>query len=267
MKNVNIPNIIAAPNWAAILSAAQGSGSTLDLPALKTTLTASAPPDDFAELGHIFKVESTKPEYKLNLRMLPKQILQMAYLKLFIPLSLLTTLALDKIQFNDRLKYQKIIFSSNAGKHMLNILIFPDEMSLSEMEFWQAYCNWLMLIDLIADSIMANSWHEHHTHMMANKSFSLCFPAWREHDHLLWAKFMIDPFMVNPNHSSYVHQFEHCRGNQTCNDTIAVASSSKKEPFSHQACNTNAMSYNKNAPQYSSFWTSLCICCGTSGHM
>ena len=36
MKNVNIPNIIAAPNWTAILSAVQGSGSTLDLPALQT---------------------------------------------------------------------------------------------------------------------------------------------------------------------------------------------------------------------------------------
>ena len=142
---------------------------------------------------------------------------------------------------------------------MLDILIFPDEMSLSETEFWQAYCNWLSLNDLIADSIVANGWREHHAHMMANKSFSLWFPAWREHDRLLQAKFMIDPFMVNPNHSSYMHQFEPCRGTQTRNDTIAVASSSKKEPFSHQACNTNAMPYNKNAPRYSSFRTSLCI--------
>ena len=83
---MNILNIIAAPTWAAILSTAQGLGSMLDLPAWQTTLTASAPPDDFAELGHIFKVESTKPEYELNSHTLPKQILQMAYLKLFIPL-------------------------------------------------------------------------------------------------------------------------------------------------------------------------------------
>ena len=114
-KNVNIPNIIAAPNWTVILSAAQGSGSMLDLPALQTTLTASTPPDDFAELGHIFKVVTMKPEYELNSRTLPKQILQMAYVKLFIPLSLLTTSALDKIQFNDGLKYQKIVFLSSVG--------------------------------------------------------------------------------------------------------------------------------------------------------
>ena len=56
------------------------------------------------------------------------------------------------------------------------------------------------------------------------------------------------------------------RGDQTCNDTIAAASSSKKEPFLHQARITNAMPYNKNAPQYSSFQTSLCICYGTTGH-
>ena len=149
---------------------------------------------------------------------------------------------------------------------MLDILIFPDEMSLSETEFWQAYRNWLSLIDLIADSIVANGWREHHAHMMADKSFSLWFPAWREHDRLLWAKFMINLFMVNPNHSSYVHQFEHCRGDQTHNDTITVASSSKKEPFLHQAHNTNAMPYNKNAPRYSSFRMSLCVHYGTSGH-
>ena len=127
MQNVDIPNIITAPNWTAILSAVQGSGPPLDLLALQTALTASTLLDDFAELGHIFKAESMKPEYELNLRTLPKQILQMVYLKLFIPLSLLTTSALDKIQFNDGLKYQKIIFGSNAGKHMLDISIFPVE--------------------------------------------------------------------------------------------------------------------------------------------
>ena len=73
--------------------------------------------DDFDELGHIFKAEMTKPEYELNARTLPKQILQMAYLKLFIPLMLLTTATLDKIQFNDGLKYQKIISSSGVSRY------------------------------------------------------------------------------------------------------------------------------------------------------
>ena len=63
----------------------------------------------------------------------------MAYLKLFIPLTLLTTATLHKIQFNDGLKYQKIIFSSSAGKHTHDTLAFPDEKTLSESQFWQAY--------------------------------------------------------------------------------------------------------------------------------
>ena len=63
----------------------------------------------------------------------------MAYLKLFIPLSLLTTAALDRIQFNDGLKFHKILFSNGAGKHSLDTSLFPTELSLSESEFWQAY--------------------------------------------------------------------------------------------------------------------------------
>ena len=63
----------------------------------------------------------------------------MAYLKLFIPLSLLMTAVLDRIQFNDGLKYHEILFSNGAGKHSLDTSLFHDELSLSESEFWQAY--------------------------------------------------------------------------------------------------------------------------------
>ena len=66
---------------------------------------------------------------------------------------------------------------SSVGTQIPYATTPPDEMSLSEMEFWQAYRNWLMCIDLIADSVMANGWHEHHTHMMADKSFSVMVPS------------------------------------------------------------------------------------------
>lgn len=66
-------------------------------------------------------------------------ILQMAFLMLYIPLSLPTTAGLDKIQFNDGLKYQNFVFGNGAGKHTLDISLFPNELLLSETEFWQAY--------------------------------------------------------------------------------------------------------------------------------
>ena len=112
--------------------------------------------DDFSNLGHIFKADAVKPEYELNARLIPNPILQMAYLKLFIPLSLLTTVALDRIEFNDGLKFHKIIFGNGIGKHSFDVSSFPTEQSLSESEFWQAYRNWLSLIDIITDPPIAN---------------------------------------------------------------------------------------------------------------
>ena len=141
--------------------------------------------------------------------------LQMAYLKLFIPLSLLTTAVLDRIQFNDGLKFHKILFGNGAGKHSLDTSLFPTELSLSELEFWQAYRNWLAVVNIIVEPAVADGWKQHHTEMMSDRNFSMWFGAWREHDRLLWARFMIDPFVLNPNHSSYVHQFERCCSDQT----------------------------------------------------
>ena len=166
--------------------------------------------DKLANSGFIFRQDSCKPEYTMDTCTIPNPILQMAFLKLYIPLSLLTTTAIDKIHFNDRLKYQKILFGNGTGKHTLDISLFPNELSLTESEFWQAYRNWLTLIEIIAEPPLANGWRTHHMSMMADKNFLTWFSAWREHDRLLRACFMVDPFILNPNHLSYVHQFKCC---------------------------------------------------------
>ena len=114
------------------------------------------PSDDFSDLRHIFKLDATKLTYELNMRPIPKPILQMAYLRLFIPLSLLMTTVLDKIQFNDGLKFHKIYFGTGTGKHTLDITTFPNELSLTETEFWQACCNWISLIKMIAEPAIAD---------------------------------------------------------------------------------------------------------------
>ena len=49
------------------------------------------------------------------------------------------TTVLDRIQFNNGLKFHKILFSNRVGKHSLDSSLFPNELSLFESEFWQAY--------------------------------------------------------------------------------------------------------------------------------
>ena len=63
-------------NWTAVMMAArmQAGQAKPDI--------AQFGPSDFMKLGHIFKLDSVKPEYSMNSRAIPDPILQMAYLKL-----------------------------------------------------------------------------------------------------------------------------------------------------------------------------------------
>jgi len=66
-------------------------------------------------------------------------VLQMAYNKMYILLSMLTTSALNKICSNNNLKYRKIPFGNGIGKQSLDEASFPAENSLTETTFFQSY--------------------------------------------------------------------------------------------------------------------------------
>src|SRR5882724_12522459 len=97
---------------------------------------------------------------------IPNAILQMAYNKLYIPLSMLTTSALSKICMNDSLRFCKIPFGNGIGKQSLDESSFPGEDTLMETTFLQAYRNWLTIIDVIATADVAVGWYKHHDHML-----------------------------------------------------------------------------------------------------
>ena len=80
---------------------------------------------------------------------IPNAILKMAYLKLYIPLSMLTTSALSKVCSNNSLKYHKILFGNGAGHQLFNKSIFLPKNSLSESLSLQAYHNWLTIINIV----------------------------------------------------------------------------------------------------------------------
>src|SRR5882724_7544256 len=90
------------------------------------------------DIGPIYRIEEvSKNKQQLDVTKLPNAILQMAYLKLYIPLSMLMTSTLSKIRSNDSLKYHKIPFGNGAGCQSLDTSIFPPESALSESLFYK----------------------------------------------------------------------------------------------------------------------------------
>ena len=132
----------------------------------------------------------------------------MAYFKLYIPLSMLTTSASSKIQANDGLKYHKIPFSNGTGRQSLDKSIFPPEHTLSESLFLQAYRNWLTIIDMISLPKVAVSWYEHHSRMLQDQKFLASFEVWCDMDKQLHMQFINKPFVVDSMCTTYVQLFE-----------------------------------------------------------
>jgi len=149
-----------------------------------------------------------KNKHQLNMTRIPNTVLQMAYLKLYILLLMLTTAALSKIRSNDGLKYHKIPFSNGAGKQSLDESLFPPESSLSESLFLQAYRNWLTIIDIITSLEVAVGWYEHHAKMLQDQKFLASFEAWHDMDRQLHTQFIDNLFIVDPTSTTYTQLFE-----------------------------------------------------------
>ncbi|KAF8588078.1 hypothetical protein K439DRAFT_703122 [Ramaria rubella] len=169
-------------------------------------------PIDYQKLPPIFSAaEAAKNCLQLVITSIPDVILYMAFNKVYIPLSLLTTAALNKIRCNDDLKYKKILFGNGAWKPSLDEAQFPPETSLTSFLFLQAYRNWLTVIDAICDAQLAVGWHEHYKKMLGDGDFENCFHAWQDHDKHIRSQFMTKPFLVDPKHTTYLQLFEHYR--------------------------------------------------------
>jgi len=137
-------------------------------------------------------------------------ILQMAYLKLYIPLSMLITSALLKIHMNNSLKYDKIPFGNGVGHQSLDKSIFPPENSLYESLFLQPYLNWSTIIDIVLSPDV--SWVVQTLLKNAALKFSDSFEAWHDMGRQLLTQFIENPFILDPasQHtfsSSNVHEW------------------------------------------------------------
>ncbi|KAF8515934.1 hypothetical protein JB92DRAFT_2716426 [Gautieria morchelliformis] len=209
---------------------------------------------------------------------MPAAIMQMAFNGIYIPLSMLTTAALDRIRSNDNLRYKKIPFGNGVGKQSLDDSFFPVEDSLDTATFLQAYQNWLSVVDKLADAALAKGWHCHHARMLADTAFAQHLSAWRVLDRTLRAQFTDKPFLVDPNDPTYFAMFERARNSipqRAISYSDARPPRSSRHMFSPDPLavshSPRYAPYDKDRPRSgNSFRESrkpaLCLRCGVIGH-
>ena len=144
------------------------------LPTGDTGITTANPKTqvvDYQTLGPIYTdEEAIQNAHTVGIRGTLNTILQMAYGKAYIPLSMLTTAALNRIRSNDNLKYVKV--PNSAVKQTLNPSQFGSEDDLSSDNWDQAYSNWLVLLKSIAENQVLEGWQQHRDAMRRDEDFS-----------------------------------------------------------------------------------------------
>ncbi|KAF8512535.1 hypothetical protein BU17DRAFT_96187 [Hysterangium stoloniferum] len=159
---------ITAPLMAAInkggpdLLLALANASTSTSSKYRTVDYLKAPPIyDFDEIRH--------NKLELDPASIPNQILHMAFKKVYIPLSMLTTKSLQRVRGNVDLKYSRISVGNGAGEYFLDTACFPSEASLTAMDFLQVYANWLSIIrDTCGDVPAAQGWYNERLSLSAS---------------------------------------------------------------------------------------------------
>src|SRR5882724_4460948 len=136
---------LSPAEWSELISRAQTDG----LPHAVPLATISMPPhsslSDPLPPAKIFTMETACFSLDPEPGAIPDYLLQMALNCVFIPLSMLTTVALNNIETNQDVKYKCLTYGSGVGKTFLDKSSFPSEDQLSNFKFSQAYTNWLML--------------------------------------------------------------------------------------------------------------------------
>jgi len=127
----------------------------------------------------------------------------MIHLKLFIPLSMLTTSSLSRIHFNDNLKFKKIHFRNAAGKYALDEAHFLLEDSLTDAMYLQAHKHWLTPMKVSAKPSIYSSWKVHHDRMCDDLDMLKWSWAWCSHDKQLHSSFMDHPFIIDLDSTTY----------------------------------------------------------------
>jgi len=143
-----------------------------------------------------FDADAKKKGHKLTLTGIPDALHMMMHLKLFIPLSMLTTASLSRIHFNDNLKFKKIPFGIAVGKYALDEAHFPLEESLTDAKYFQAHKHWISLMKISSEGMVYDSWKVHHDRMCDNPDMLKWARAWWSHDKQLHSSFMDCPFII-----------------------------------------------------------------------
>ena len=131
----------------------------------------------------------------------------------------------------------------------------------------QAHKHRLALMKISAESSVDNGWKAHHDWMCNDPDLLKWARTWRAHDKQLHSSFMDRPFIIDPDSSTYHHQFE-----RACLDSwnIMPARCSPRPQAACSASNSYAP-YDKaekpsNQNPLRSFCdpkNTLCLRCGT----
>src|SRR5882724_2080658 len=152
----SLPQIAPTPglspaDWSALISKAQTNGLPHPVPLTSVPIPQSPVLSDPLPVSKIFTMESSCFSLDPEPGAVPDTLLQMALNRIFIPLSMLTTVTLNNIETNQDVKYKRLTYGSGMGKTFLDECSFSPGDQLSDFEFGQAYTNWLMLFESVSD--------------------------------------------------------------------------------------------------------------------
>ena len=161
LQSVPTPGL-SPTEWSTLISKVQAEGQPTFIPNTPDVTTPLGGLPDPLPLTKIFTVKAACFSLNPEPGTLLDCLMQMALNHFFMPVSMLTTSALNNIETNQDVKYKCLTYGLGIGKTFLDKMSFPTEDQLSYFKFGQVYTNWLTLIKSVSEPTVELGSHEHH---------------------------------------------------------------------------------------------------------
>jgi hypothetical protein len=203
-------------------------------------------------------------EFSMHDDSIPNSIIMLAKCHRTPPLSLFLGESLDRIKAGRDVKYIKVGTGEFANTKLLDVSIFPSDVSLDKTQWIQAYNTFLAFVAKSMGERLYQGFLSHWDSMMKDQKFAHYFEAYRTFDEKIRQSFFTTPFITDPTSIQYNSALQEAKLFLSVSPSNSLSDNRQSLP----GCFPTRWQPYGPGPQRSfrANYKMCCLCCGIEGH-
>ncbi|KAJ7277270.1 hypothetical protein C8J57DRAFT_1057540 [Mycena rebaudengoi] len=203
---------------------------------------------------------------------IPTAITSLAKNGISPPLSLFLPASLERIR-SVNVKTMKHGTGETTKVTVIDVTDFPDEATMSQATWCTTYNTFLTFIEMISGKLIFQGFATHYNHILSDPDINDWFPAYKDFDRKIRARFFTAPYIINVGDPEYrtalqdaKNRFLKAGGNRISASQSFSSGSSSRGGGNHSSRERSDRPKPYDRDQGTAKTHRLCFRCGRQGH-